>query len=828
MINLVNVKLLLHWSFRDLKQRKIQVLAIALIIGLGTGIYTGLSSTTPWREYAFEQSNELLNMFDLKMTFPGSWISQSDISSAIQNLSHKDWIESLEYRLSFPTTVNASTDDETILVNGRIIGINVTKGSKNLDVNGIYVTNGRHIKSTETSANVCLVENNFASYYNLTPDDQLITIAGGVELKYIGTVLTPEYFMVIEENMVFGQSSFAALFIPLKTAQAILYQAIHLPPGYVNEVLFLLNSALTEQDHETFLMEIEDYFQTHYSHLNYEFMEKEEHPSYKMQKEDIPSDQNMYYIFSFLILIISAFGAYNLISRVVNSQRRQIGINMALGVPARAIAYRYLLLSLEIALGGVVFGYIIALILGSSFGSVIYDLIPYPVWDEWLVTDLFLQGTLLGILIPFIASIIPIMRAIRIQPINAIQTQAKLGTGKGFAPLITRIHLPGSIFIQLPFRNLSRNLRRTASTLTGIALAICVLIAVLGFVDGANLLLRSEEEIMKGQSEGRIDIIMNNFYNESLPPVTNITEHTDINIAIPIIQIPVEIYSDHNSFNIFLRCFNLTNPVWTPETINGLNLKNRTLGIIISQETARDLKVEVGDQVIIKHPFRKSAFEYSTENTTFSVIGIQNSKIRFWAFSDISNNRVFNLTGLINSVMILPKIGITEASIQKSFFNLPGYSGIQSVTKLVKAYEELIEIFKSIFDVLQYVVMILALLLVYNTSSVNIDERTRELATMAAFGTPIRTSSWILMLESMIMGVLGTLTGFFLFAPLILEVVEARVDEAMNEIWLTPYLFPDSIILLLLIGVVLVTLIPLLSIRKLTKMDLTSALRVVE
>ncbi|MFX0053228.1 MAG: FtsX-like permease family protein, partial [Candidatus Hermodarchaeota archaeon] len=645
---------------------------------------------------------------------------------------------------------------------------------------------------------------------------------------FIGTALTPEYFMVIEENMVFGQSSFSALFVPLETTQAILNQIIGLPPGYVNEAIILLKSVVTEEEYEIFISETEDYFKAHHPFLNFEFMKKDEHPAYKMQKEDIPNDQEMYYIFSFLILLIAAFGAYNLISRIVNSQRRQIGINMALGVPPRQIAYRYLLLSLEIALGGIIFGYIIAVVLGGRFGEVIFDLTPYPVMEEWLVTELFLQGTLLGIIIPFIASIVPIWGATRIQPIDAIQIQAKLGTGKGIAPLLTWIRLPGSIFIQLPFRNLSRNLRRTTSTLVGIALAVCVLIAVLGFVDGANLLLKNEEKIIRGNSKGRIDVILNNLYNESLPPVTNITKHPDIESAVPMIQIPVTIKSKQDSFDIFLRCFNLSNQIWYPETIDSLNPINLTSGIIISQETARDLKVDIGDRVYIDHPYRESALQYSNKSSPFQVIGIQNSKIRFWAFCDISNDYVFNFTGLVNSIMILPKAGVTETSIQKSFFNVPGFRGLQSVTTLVKVYEELIEMFESIFNVLQYVVMILALLLVYNTSSVNIDERTRELATMGAFGTPIRTSSWILMLESMVMGILGTLVGFFIFAPFVIDLVEVRVDEAMNEIWLTPYLYPDSIIILILIGVVLVVLIPLLSIRKLTKMDLTSALRVVE
>jgi len=821
-----NFWLLLKWSFRDLKQRKIQVLAIAIIIGLGTGIYTGLSSSTPWRLRAFEESNNDLNMFDLKISLlPGSWIPQSEFSSTLQNVSHKDWINALEYRVSFPTTVNASTSNQTILVNGRVIGINVSDGSQNLDVNGIHVTDGRHIKSTEITKKVCLVEYNFASYHNLKPKNQMLTIAGGIELSFIGTALTPEYFMVVEDNMVFAQSTFVALFVPLEIAQGILHQATGLPLGYVNEVVLLLKP---EADLEEFLPELEEYFNDNFPYISFEFTEKEDFPVYKFQKEDISGDQSLYYIFSFLILIIAAFGAYNLISRVVNSQRREIGVNMALGVPPRQIAYRYLLFSLEIALGGIIFGYIFAIILGNRLADIIVDITPYQVWEVWLVTDLFLQGTLLGILIPFIASIIPIWRATRMQPIHAIQTGAKVGTGKGISPFLTWTRLPGSIFIQFPIRNISRNLRRAVSTLTGIALAICVLVAVFGFVDGADFLLESEQEVIKGDSEGRVDVILNNLYNTSQSPVINITKDTDVRLAVPMIQIPVILHGEHESYTIILRCFNFSNQIWTPKTIREAEPFNLSSGIIISREAARDLKVDIGDKITLEHPYRESALQYSKTNTTFQVIGIQNSKIRFWAFSDISNDQIFNITGLVNAVMILPKQGITEATIQKNFFNLQGYSGVQSVGKLVKVYEELIEMFKSMFDVIQYVVMILALLLVYNTTTVNIDERTRELATMAAFGTPIRTSSLILMMESMIIGILGTITGFFLFAPFIVDILEARVDQAMNEIWLTCFLYLDSIVILLLIGIIFVTLTPLLSIRKLIKMDLPSALRVVE
>ncbi|MHA1968427.1 MAG: FtsX-like permease family protein, partial [Candidatus Hodarchaeales archaeon] len=147
----------------------------------------------------------------------------------------------------------------------------------------------------------------------------------------------------------------------------------------------------------------------------------------------------MYFIISFLILLAAAVGTFNLVSRVISSHRRQIGINMALGVPPPQVAFRYLIFSFEIAIGGVIFGLILSQFIGSRLGTVLTQVFPFPVWKEWLVVELFMQGAILGILIPFSATIIPIWRATRIQPIQAIQTGYTLSTGKGAAPLLERL-----------------------------------------------------------------------------------------------------------------------------------------------------------------------------------------------------------------------------------------------------------------------------------------------------------------------------------------------------------------------------------------------------
>jgi putative ABC transport system permease protein len=825
-MNLARLKLLLLWSLRDLRERKFQVIAISLIIGLGTGAYVGLSSTTPWRQYAFDQSNEKLNMFDLKLELGGSWVNETHLQSVLKELPHAEWIQAKEYRIIFPISINASNENQTILVNGRLIGINVSSGSENLAVNGIEIVDGRNIEASESDASVCIVEYNFAKYYNLKPNNQNFILSGGINLSFIGTGLSPEYFMVIEGNSIKAESVFCALFIPIHTAQAIIQQLIFLPKGHVNEAIFLLSS---DADINVLKTEIIDAFVDNFPSIDVKFTEKDDHPAYRIQEEDIPNDQKMYFIISFITLLAAAFGTFNLVSRVINSHRRQIGINMALGVPPLQLAVRYLIFSFEIAFGGVIFGLFLSQFIGERLGTVFTEVIPFPVWEEWLVVELFMQGAILGVLIPFSATIIPIWRATRVRPIQAIQTGYTLSTGKGAAPLLERIHFPGSIFFQLPFRNFARNPRRTFSTIMGVALALSVLVAVLALLDGGNHLLDREQTLMEGGSPNRLHVTLNDFYNASETPVINITQNTKIERAALAIQIPGIVYGAEDSYSLTIHFFDLQNEIWTPELIEGSkSTESSNPGIILSKKTARDLNVVVGDNLVFEHLFRESMYQYSTINSTIEVIGIYGSQVRFWAFMDLSNSDLLNCTGVVNSLILDPKPGVTIDSIQEDLFGIPGYSGVQTIIKLVETYEELIELFTSVLTVIQYAVMGLAFLMTFNTATINFNERLREFATMGAFGTPIRTSTWMLMVESIIIGIFGTLLGFYPLGYIVMEIFQVQIRISMPEISLDGFLFPDSISIILFIGVVIVALSPFLAIRKLIKMDLPSALRVVE
>ena len=133
----------LRWSRRDLRARWLQVTAIALIIALGTGVYAGLVSSTPWRDQSLDDSYTLLNMYDLRVRLTsGSYIEGDQLLTALSAIPHADQIEVIEPRLIEPTLVQVPTENDTILVPGQISGVSVTGG-------GPFI-NGIHNKETPT------------------------------------------------------------------------------------------------------------------------------------------------------------------------------------------------------------------------------------------------------------------------------------------------------------------------------------------------------------------------------------------------------------------------------------------------------------------------------------------------------------------------------------------------------------------------------------------------------------------------------------------------------------------------------------------------------
>ena len=78
-------------------------------------------------------------------------------------------------------------------------------------------------------------------------------------------------------------------------------------------------------------------------------LDQDDAEAFRMLYEDIDNDQRFWNALGRSSLLAAALAAFNLVSRIVEAQRREIGIGMALGVAARQLAIRPLLVGVQIA-----------------------------------------------------------------------------------------------------------------------------------------------------------------------------------------------------------------------------------------------------------------------------------------------------------------------------------------------------------------------------------------------------------------------------------------------------------------------------------------------
>jgi putative ABC transport system permease protein len=124
--------------------------------------------------------------------------------------------------------------------------------------------------------------------------------------------------------------------------------------------------------------------------------------------------------------------------------------------------------------------------------------------------------------------------------------------------------------------------------------------------------------------------------------------------------------------------------------------------------------------------------------------------------------------------------------------------------------------------------LVLAVLLAFNATTINTEERRREHATMFAFGLGSPSVLRTLVLENVLVGLAATVAGVLL-GRLILEwVVGSLVRETFPDLGMQVVIGSTTLLVAAAAGLLALATAPLLAARRLRRMDVPSTLRVVE
>jgi putative ABC transport system permease protein len=487
-------------------------------------------------------------MHDLRVSLvQGSTAPDGALQRALAASGAQPDVAASAERLVVPTQVDASVRGRTIIVPGRLVGTPPGSG-----VDTLAVRRGS-LPPPAGRAPAVALEHNFARHYGLPASGSLV-LAGGRRVAYTGQVLAPEYFIVTAPGADFGaESAFAVVFAPLRTAQALTGLA-----GRVDELVVALRPGANPAMVRARLAAALD---RALPTTGFTFTVRDQEPAHRLIYKDAEGDQQMLDIFAFLLLGAAAFAAFNLVSRTVEAQRREIGIGMALGVPPRVLARRPFLLAGQIALAGVALGIPVGLAADAWLAGVMDQFFPLPVVRASFQTDLYVRGALVGLALPLLAAAIPVRRALRVTPIDAIRVGARAARSSGLAWLVKDVRVPGGALANLPLRNVLRTPRRTVMTLLGIGAVVTIVVALAGVMDSFDTTLAaSRREALAGHSQ-RLTVDMVTPVPAHSTAVRSITNAPTVGATQPSLRLSSTLSSGRRHLDVVLEAVADARPI---------------------------------------------------------------------------------------------------------------------------------------------------------------------------------------------------------------------------------------------------------------------------
>ena len=163
--------------------------------------------------------------------------------------------------------------------------------------------------------------------------------------------------------------------------------------------------------------------------------------------------------------------------------------------------------------------------------------------------------------------------------------------------------------------------------------------------------------------------------------------------------------------------------------------------------------------------------------------------------------------------------------IQDEIYDMPGVASVQVKAGLVERLKALLELFNVFGTVLLVFGAALAFVVVFTTFTANVAERTREIATMRTIGEDNVRLTIMITLENLLIALAALPLGVWLG----IRATDAIFSSFETESYtLSAYIYPQSVarICLLMIVVLLLSEIP--PVRRIFRLDLAEATKVME
>lgn len=508
--------------------------------------------------------------------------------------------------------------------------------------------------------------------------------------------------------------------------------------------------------------------------------------AYQADSERINNIAN---VFPLMFFLVAALVSLTSMTRMVSEERTLIGIHKALGYSTLQIAAKYLLYALLASLLGAVIG--IALlsqvlpgVIISAYGS-IYTIpnegAPYPIQlDSALLAGLF------GIGVTLLSTMAAVLSSLKEEPSSLMLPKAPKAGSKILLERINPLWSRLSFSWKVTIRNLVRYKRRLIMTLVGIAGCTALLLVAFGLRDSISDIIDSQWPTLfhydyivgmtSDVSSAEADQIATELNQVG---ATNIHRITSENV---LLESPAQNASSLTRTTIMTSNSpqDLTGVVTLRDRLSGQIIELEKDSVVITEKLAKRLGVGVGDTIQVFAQDRIG--NASGEPSTLIVTGVTENYVGSYLYVGPS---AWHSLGIQDQATdgwyaTLPKDQATRDTFGEKLINQAGVATIDDINEAICMYKKSLEVVNHVVAILILAAALLAFIVLYNLTNINIEERIREIASLKVLGFTRHEVDAYVFREIALLAVSGALFGLVLGTYLEGFVVQtAEIDLVM-------------------------------------------------
>lgn len=701
--------------FRDLRHIWMQALAIALVIGCGVAMYImslGMLHSLEETRAAYYDRYRFADVFAAAKRAPEGLKRQiADIPG----------VALVETRVVAGATLDIADMDEP----ARGVLVSIPDHGPPL-LNALHIREGRSVAAGRPGEAV--LDEAFAHAHGLHPGDHLAAVINGRKraLTVVGIALSPEYVYTLGPGAIVPDNRrYGVIWV----GHSMLASAFDLEGAFNSVSLTLLRDA----SEAAVIAELDRLLAPYGGQGAYG---RKDQLSHWFVSNELTQLRNMANIISPIFLGVAAFLLHIVLSRLVTTEREQIGLLKAFGYSNTAIGWHYAKLVLAIIAVGILLGYGAGAWLGRGLAEMYTEFFHFPFLYYRPNPGVFAMTAVVSVVIGLSGALGAVRRAAKLPPAVAMQPPAPPAYGVSrIERLGLRLRLAQTM--RMVIRQILRRAGRSAVTMLGISLAAALLVSSMYMLDTIDFML---------------DVQFNMISRQDL--TVTLVDPKPASILADFRAMPGVMRAEAERVaSVRLRKGNLSRRTGLIGLSPGADL-SRTLdiglqpidppplGIALSRSLAEVLGAGPGDRVTVE------ALEGRRPVAAIPVTAVVEQFLGSSAFMARGTLNSLMEEGDLVSVVNLQVDASRQSALYRALKDAPAVAGVTVEEAALQSFRDtlaenmmIMTTFNIIFSSL------IAFGVVYNSARISLSERGHELATLRVLGFTRAEVSWILLGE---------------------------------------------------------------------------------